>query len=267
MMGGVDDARQPSADPAAASGTPTTPLPLSPLTPDRAPAAVTEPPVAPAASSSSPSSAPSAPGADAPVPLAGTAPAKPQFGAAPPAPPRPRTAWGARLVVLVVGALAGIGGWFAATRFLPRWWAHRIGDVSDGTFTAGVSAGLVCGLAFTLLPLLVLRGVVRRSASWTARFTLVVLAFLLAVPNLITLGIVLGTNNAAHAAERTFDVEAPGFRGATLAGAVVGGLLAVAFWVLLGWGRRRRRQIADLKARLAERDEQAKAPTADPEDD
>jgi hypothetical protein len=244
----VDDARQPPADPPAPSGVPTAPLPLPtpPPTPQDTPTGDGSPGTA--------------------APPASTTPARPQFGAAPPVAPHPRNAWGTRGVALVVGALAGIGGWFAATRFLPRWWAHRIGAVSDGTFTAGISAGLVCGIAFTLLPLLVLRGVARRGATWTTRFVLVVLAFLLAVPNLITLGIVLGTNDAAHAAERTFDVDAPGFRGATLAGAIVGGLLGAAFWVLLWRGRRRRQQIADLKGRLAERDERAKATDADRED-
>ena len=47
------------------------------------------------------------------------------------------------------------------------------------------------------------------------------LAVLLAIPNLMTLGIVLGTGNAAHAGDRILDVEAPAFRGATLVGALI----------------------------------------------
>jgi hypothetical protein len=187
-----------------------------------------------------------------PVALAGPTTSGPDLR--PPAPPPPRPAWGTRFAVLGVSLFAAVSGWFAATWFLPRWWAHRIGDVSDGTFTAGVFAGLVCGVAFTLFPLLILRAALRPNASWPGRFAVLVLALLVAVPNLITLGIVLGTNNAAHAAERTFDVEAPGFRGATLAGAVVGALAAVAAWVLLWRGRRRKRQVRELKAELARRD-------------
>ena len=46
-------------------------------------------------------------------------------------------------------------------------------------------------------------------------------------PNLLTLGIAIGSGHAAHAGERTLDVDAPGFRGASLAG-VIGGAFAVA---------------------------------------
>ena len=53
----------------------------------------------------------------------------------------------------------------------------------------------------------------------------VALAVILALPNLMTLGIVLGRGNAAHAGDRILDVEAPAFRGGTLAGALLAGLL------------------------------------------
>lgn len=264
MMRGVSDAPTPARPDGdePPSERPTPPDGLPPLTPAAPPPSVA---AAPPPSVTTPPSAPQ--------PLAGTGdagPVRPGGGGLaplPPGPPPPRTAWGARFAVLALGALAGIAGYLAATRFLPRWWAHRIGDVSDGAFTTGITAGLVCGVAFTLLPLLVLRGVVRRSATWATRFVLLVLAFLLSVPNLITLFVVLGTNNAAHAAERTFDVQAPGFRGATLAGAVIGAVLAVGLWWLL-WSRRRRKdQIADLKARLAEKDAVKPAPGDAEKDD
>jgi hypothetical protein len=235
MMRAVDEPARPADEP---SPGPLGPAPIAPPGP--------EPAAGPAATSG-------------PVPPVGT----PGRGlGAPPAPPPERTAWGARFAVAGLIAVGAIAGWFAATRFLPRWWAHRIGAIADGTFTAGIAAGLACGIAFTLLPLLVLRGSVRRRATWTARFAFLVLALLLAVPNLITLGVVLGTNNAAHAAERTFDVDAPGFRGATLAGAVLGGLLAISLWVLRWRAGHRRRRIADLEAQLAGREAKGHGPAA-----
>ena len=142
-----------------------------------------------------------------------------------------------------------------AAAFLPRWWAHRIGGVADGSFTAGIAAGLACGVAFTALPLAALRGVLRRHRSWTARFAFLLLAGLLAAPNLITLGIVVGTSKAAHAGERTMDVDAPGFRGATLVGAVLGTLLTLLLWSLLAGRRRRMREIARLKDELRQQAE------------
>jgi hypothetical protein len=42
----------------------------------------------------------------------------------------------------------------------------------------------------------------------------------------MTLSIVLGRGNAAHAGERILDVEAPAFRGGSLAGAIVAVLLS-----------------------------------------
>ena len=51
------------------------------------------------------------------------------------------------------------------------------------------------------------------------------LAIVFALPNLMTLGIVLGRGNAAHAGDRILDVEAPAFRGGTLAGAILAVLL------------------------------------------
>jgi hypothetical protein len=59
----------------------------------------------------------------------------------------------------------------------------------------------------------------------------VAFALLLAIPNLLTLGIVLGVGNAAHAGDRILDVEAPAFRGASFAGA----LIAVGLATLVGY--------------------------------
>ena len=49
----------------------------------------------------------------------------------------------------------------------------------------------------------------------------------------MTLSIVVGRGNAAHAGDRILDVEAPAFRGGTLAGAIVAGLLVVFIAYLL----------------------------------
>ena len=80
-----------------------------------------------------------------------------------------------------------------------------------------------------------------RRRSWRLRAWLLAGAVLLALPNLFTLGIVLGTGSAAHAGERTLDVEGPYFRAATLAGAVLG-VLAVVGVRSLWYSRRRHKQ-------------------------
>ena len=81
--------------------------------------------------------------------------------------------------------------------------------------------GLFYGFVFTLLPLAVLVLILRWRSSWRWVVFAVTLAAILALPNLMTLGIVLGRGNAAHAGDRILDVEAPAFRGGTFAGTLL----------------------------------------------
>ena len=71
--------------------------------------------------------------------------------------------------------------------------------------------------------------VARWKRTWRALVMGAAFAVLLAIPNLLTLGIVLGVGNAAHAGDRVLDVEAPAFRGATLAGVLIA--VGLAFFV------------------------------------
>ena len=86
----------------------------------------------------------------------------------------------------------------------------------------------------------------------------IVLAIVLALPNLMTLGIVLGRGNAAHAGDRVLDVEAPAFRGGTLAEAILAALL-VGFVAYLVSSRRRAHDAARRARR--ERDASEEAPS------
>lgn len=139
--------------------------------------------------------------------------------------------WSRRLIVAGVVVAAVLLGGLIASATIPRWWAHEIGDQVDESITRGIFVGLFYGFVFTLLPLLVLVAVLRWRRTWKAIAIGGALALLLATPNLMTLGIVLGRGDAAHAGERTLDVFAPAFRGASLAGA----LLAVALTGLVAY--------------------------------
>jgi hypothetical protein len=132
--------------------------------------------------------------------------------------------------------------------FLPRWWAQVIGNAVDGSFTAGAWWGLLIGGVFTLAPVLLLAQAVLTSRSLRVRSGFLILAVLLAVPNLLTLGIVLGTSAAAHAGERILDVDGPAFRGGTAWGAVVGGLVALTIVTMSMLYRRRGTQLKQLRA-------------------
>ena len=157
------------------------------------------------------------------------------------------------VLVLVLIALAYVA-YAVSAAFFPRWWAQRVGAQANGSFAAGTLWGLFYGFVFTVIPLLVIAQMRRRFFSWTWRGILLVVAVLLAVPNWLTLSVVLGTSNAAHAGERIFDVEAPGFRAATAIGAIGAAVLAIA---LVGVSMRlsgRRREVHDLRGQLSERE-------------
>lgn len=150
----------------------------------------------------------------------------------------PRANWGRRAiwagVVLVIVLLGGL----IASATVPRWWAQRVGDQVNGSITQGTLLGLFYGFVFTLLPIAVLVLILRWRSTWRWVLFAVALAAILALPNLMTLGIVLGRGNAAHAGDRILDVEAPAFRGGTLAGAVLAGLLVgFVMYLLVSRGR------------------------------
>jgi hypothetical protein len=148
--------------------------------------------------------------------------------------------WGRRaLWALALGVAMFVVG-LVASATVPRWWAHQVGDQVDGSITQGTLLGLFYGFVFTFFPVLLVVLVLRWRRTPAAVGVAVFLALLLALPNLMTLGIVIGRGNAAHAGDRVLDVEAPAFRGGTLAGA----LLAVGLVAFVGYlvvSRRRAR--------------------------
>jgi hypothetical protein len=153
--------------------------------------------------------------------------------------------WLRRFVIGVLVAAVLILLAFLGAAFLPRWWSHVIAHQVNGGMTAGIILGLFYGFVFSVVPLFTAFRAFRKRRPWKTWAWLTVLALLLAGPNLLTLGIVIGSGKAAHAGERTLDVDAPGFRGATLAGAIVAFLTLAAVEYLLvsrRWNRRKLRE-------------------------
>jgi glucan phosphoethanolaminetransferase (alkaline phosphatase superfamily) len=149
---------------------------------------------------------------------------------------------GGILVVLVLAVIV-------ASATVPRWWAHRVGDQVDGSITQGTTLGLVYGFVFTFLPIVAIVLILRWRRTWKTILAAVLIGVVLALPNLMTLSIVVGRGNAAHAGDRTLDVDAPAFRGASLVGAIVAGLLLVFIgWLMVSRDR------AHSKARRARKD-------------
>lgn len=162
--------------------------------------------------------------------------------------------WQQRIVVVLVTVIALALVLVFVVAFLPRWWAHRIANQVDGSYTSGIVWGLFAGAVFTAIPLVVGRFAFRRQVPWRTRAIVVVVALVLATPNLLTLGIVLGNGDAARDAQTTLQNRGTGFRGATLIGAIVGAVLVAFGWYLLASRRARRREIADLRGQLRSRE-------------
>lgn len=160
--------------------------------------------------------------------------------------------WGGVLLGIIVA-------YFIAATTLPRWWSHRVGDQVDGSLSAGIGLGLFYGFVFTFIPLMILTFAIRRRRSWKARGWIAAVALVLAIPNLLTLGIVLGTNSAAHAGERTLDVDAPNFRASSLVGAIVAVIAVIGVRYLMHSRARAKGRESELRDELKVRDEAAKA--------
>lgn len=156
--------------------------------------------------------------------------------------------WAKKTLAVVVTLLVLVVAYFVLAAFVPRWWSLRIAGLADGGFARGILWGLLIGFLCTVIPLVLLAWV-WRVRRWKYRrgvqILLAVLALVVAIPNLMTLSVVLGGGNAAHAGERIMDVDAPGFRGASLVGAVTG---AVVFVLILLIAQRYRKRGRDLRA-------------------
>ncbi|NEW55735.1 permease [Nocardia cyriacigeorgica] len=165
--------------------------------------------------------------------------------------------WRTRIIAGTVLVVVLIVAYLILAAFIPRWWAQRVGEMVGGSFSKGIGWGLVYGGLCTAVPLFLLLVAVlvwKRRGGKVIAGGAVVLAVIFAIPNLMTLTVVLGGNNAAHAGERIMDVDAPAFRGAALAGALIALLIFLAVVVLAvkrGWRRRAQAKAAVEAGRLA----------------
>ncbi len=153
-----------------------------------------------------------------------------------------------RTILIIVAVVGLMLAWLIGSAVIPRWWAQRIGDLIDGRLIFGSFFGFGVGAVFTILPLLTLWIAWRYRRNWKRALVIIVIAVVLAAPNLATLGVVIGSGNAAHAGERILDVDGPGFRGGSLVGSLIGALLTFAVISLAASRGRNKRKAAALKA-------------------
>ncbi|MFT4041571.1 MAG: hypothetical protein QM673_00260 [Gordonia sp. (in: high G+C Gram-positive bacteria)] len=158
-------------------------------------------------------------------------------------------AWIRKAAIAVVAIIVAAIVYVILAAFLPRWWAGEIGRNVGGSFGRGIGTGLVLGFVCTFIPLLLIGFAV---LTWTRlkhipAYILAILGVVAAIPNLLTLSVVLGGGNGAHAGQRIFDVDAPAFRASTLWGAVVAVGAAAVVGYLIWRYRRRGRQLQQLR--------------------
>lgn len=189
-----------------------------------------------------------------------TTPEKTSATTAPGMPPWAKKAIGIAVMVVVL-----VVTYFILAAYLPRWWSQRIASLADGSFSGGIAWGVMFGLVCTLIPLLFFRAiwqVRKRKHAREMQIGALVVGVIFALPNLLTLSIVLGNSSAAHAGERVLDVDGPGFRGASVLGAVIGVALFVGIIFLGYMYNKRGKELSKLRGDAAQAESKAKGEPA-----
>jgi preprotein translocase subunit SecG len=120
----------------------------------------------------------------------------------------------------------------------------------------------------TLVPLIFFRAVWqvrKRKHARIMQITALALGVIFALPNLLSLTVVLGNNNAAHAGERILDVDGPGFRGASVVGAVLGVALFLGLVALGYMYKKRGKDLDKMRGELKQHEPQSKGEAPAPE--
>lgn len=164
---------------------------------------------------------------------------KPRSGSGASAPP----AWLRNVAVWVGAGLAIVVLAVLGVAVLPGWWASLVGGWVQGVFGRGVPIGLGVGALFMLLPLAVGALALRTGLTSKTRVTLIVVALLLLLPNVLTIAIALGNSDARS----VLAIAAPGFRGATAVGIGLVVLAVVAALVIRRRSRRTRHAIEEAR--------------------
>lgn len=154
--------------------------------------------------------------------------------------------------LLVFLALGALFGWLIAIWFGFRAWANWLGNRIDGNMVEGTLWGLCLGFFFSLIPLIVARQALRRRLSFVARMVILVIAVVVALPNIATLSIRFGTDKGSEIARNILQTDASGLITGTYIGMGfgVGVFLLLVVWGLIRWNDKRKTR--KLSRKLAE---------------
>ncbi|MFK0002484.1 hypothetical protein [Paenarthrobacter sp. NPDC090522] len=174
-------------------------------------------------------------------------------------PPGKKGNWGVKIILVIVALLVAVAAYFVLGAILPRWWSDVIAGQIRRDLGASVLVGMFYGFVFTFVPLVIAWQATHKAVKWPLKIVILLVAVAVATPNLLTAGIVFGSNESAHAGQRTLSVDAGFFTTWTAISAVAAAVIFAAVTILWAVWRRRGKQMKALKQAELERVRTAKA--------
>lgn len=155
--------------------------------------------------------------------------------------------WGLRIGLGAIGLVLAAAAYFILSTVLPVSWATTIKNQANGDLGTGLLLGLFYGFVFTFIPLLVLWQARHKRVTWPWKAALLGAAILLAIPNILTLGIYTSNSASALRARNMIDNDATWFPGWSLGAAIGAAVIFVAFAILWEIWRARGKKLKEVK--------------------
>ncbi|MDJ0318200.1 MULTISPECIES: hypothetical protein [Arthrobacter] len=137
--------------------------------------------------------------------------------------------------------------YFVASVTVPLMWANSIRDQIGGQLGNSIPLGMFYGFVFSFFPVVIAWQAHRRRLNKWVRVSLLALAVLLTIPNLLTLAVLFGNTKTAADARSIWANSANWFGTWSQLFMVVGVVCAVALVVLGRMWRRRGKRIREIK--------------------
>jgi hypothetical protein len=161
---------------------------------------------------------------------------------------RQRPAWLVRTIIGAVIAVVLVIAFWIASATVPVMWANTISQQVGRNLGAGIPLGMFYGFVFSFVPVVVGWQAHHKKLHKWVRISILVLAVLLTIPNLMTLAVLNGTSNAAVSARVIWSGGANWFGLWSSIFMVLGVCAGIAVVVMARAWRRRGKAIREVKA-------------------
>lgn len=175
-----------------------------------------------------------------------------------------KPAWLVRTIAGVVIAAVLVIAYFIASATVPVTWANTVSNQVAGKPSASIPLGMFYGFMFSFIPVIVAWQAHYKKLNKWVRISILVVAFLLTIPNLLTLVVLNATTNAAARARINWAVNAEWFGTWSVWFMIVGVICGVAVIILSRIWMRRGKKIREVKAaeKIVRENEAVKAQAA-----